>query len=148
MLELGAARVIVGTRAFTEPAALGALADAFGDQIAVGIDARDGFVQVRGWVETTPMTALDLATQVDALGIRTLIVTDTATDGMLAGVNADGIAAVCAAVSCTVIASGGVSSPADVTKLNAIGCNNLGGAIVGKALYDGTVSLKDLMAAG
>jgi phosphoribosylformimino-5-aminoimidazole carboxamide ribotide isomerase len=147
VLDAGVARAIIGTRAFSDPEGLGALVERFGERIAVGIDARDGFVQVKGWVETTRTRALDLARRADALGVATLIYTDTATDGMLAGHNADATDALCRAVRCGVIASGGVSTAEDIAKLAALGHANLRGAIVGKALYDGVVSMDALRAA-
>ena len=147
MLEAGVDRVILGTRALEEPAALQALADEFGRRIAVGIDARDGFVQVKGWVETSTVQAVTLAQQVDAMGVDTIIYTDTSTDGMMRGHNVAGTLAMCEAVSCHVVASGGVSSLADVEALCALQQPRLSGAIVGKALYEGTVSMAQLLVA-
>jgi len=144
VLEAGARRAILGTRAWAEPDKLQALAARFGDRLAVGIDAREGQVQVKGWTETTAQSALDLARRMDGIGIRCLIYTDTARDGMLAGVNASAMDAMCGAVSCSVIASGGVSSAEDVRALRALGRPNLAGAIVGKALYEGRVTLAGL----
>lgn len=146
VLEAGAACAIIGTRAFANPESLGASVTLFGDKLAVGIDARDGFVQVRGWVETTAMRAVDLARKADALGVSLLIVTDTATDGMMTGTNVPAMEEICRAVSCRVIASGGVTSPEDVRRLKALQCENLFGAIVGKALYEKTTTLKAMMA--
>ncbi len=144
MVEAGVDRVILGTRACADPEALQRLVAAFGRHIAVGIDAREGFVQVKGWVETTDLKTTELARRMDAIGVQTLIVTDTATDGMLGGTNAAAMDAVCAVVSCRVVASGGISSPADIAALRALARSNLSGAIVGKALYEGTVTLADL----
>ena len=144
LLSHGVERVILGTRAWSDPAALERLAGLYGERIAVGIDARDGRVQIRGWTETTDITAVDLARKADDYGVRTLIVTDTATDGMLQGVNAAAIDAVCTAVKCDVIASGGVTAPEDVRALKALGRANLAGAIVGKALYEGRSTLAQL----
>jgi phosphoribosylformimino-5-aminoimidazole carboxamide ribotide isomerase len=144
MLHCGAQRVIVGTRAFADPAALKRLVDEFGSRLAVGIDARNGFVQVKGWIETTAMTALSLATHVNDAGISTLIYTDTSTDGMLQGHNTPVTAEMCARVTCNVIASGGVSAVDDVRALAALGRRNLTGVVVGKALYDGLVTLREL----
>lgn len=146
-LALGVDRVILGTRAFDRPEDLEALAARFGARLSVGIDARDGFVQVKGWVETTEMRAIDLARKADSLGVRTIIYTDTATDGMLGGVNAAAVGEICANVSCDVVASGGISSTDDIRALRALGHENLCGAIVGKALYDGRVSLRELLSA-
>lgn len=147
LLEAGVARAIVGTRALEGIDALAALVRRFGEKIAVGIDARDGFVQVKGWVETTKTRAAELAKQVESVGVRTIIYTDTATDGMLGGPNLAAMREMCGTVSCRVIASGGVSAPEHVTALKALGCPNLYGAIVGKALYDGKTTLAAMRAA-
>lgn len=147
VLDAGAACAIIGTRAFADPDSLAGSAARFGAALAVGIDARDGFVQVKGWVETTSMKAVDLAQRAESMGVRTLIVTDTATDGMLAGVNADAMDAVCQAVHCHVIASGGVTGPEDIVRLDGLGHKHLFGAIAGKALYEGRTTLAALVAA-
>lgn len=147
LLSAGVARAIIGTRALESLSALQALVRRFGEKIAVGIDARDGFVQVKGWVETTGTRAVDLARQVESAGVRTIIYTDTATDGMLGGPNLAALAQMCGAVSCRIIASGGVSAPEHVTALQALGFANLYGAIVGKALYDGKTTLAAMRAA-
>ncbi len=145
MLDCGVDRVILGTRALEEPAALQSLVDTFGRRIVVGIDARDGLVQVKGWVETSKVGALDLAAQVDAMGVDTIIYTDTSTDGMMRGHNLAATKAMCDAVSCNVVASGGVSSVQDVQALTALNHPRLSGAIVGKALYEGAVTLAELL---
>jgi len=148
LLAAGVARAIIGTRALERTDVLEALVKRFGgDRIAVGIDARDGFVQVKGWVETTSTRAVDLAKRVESVGVRTLIYTDTATDGMLGGPNLGAMGTLCRAVSCRVIASGGVSAPEHVRALKALDCPNLYGAIVGKALYDGKTTLAEMKAA-
>ena len=144
VIACGVDRAIVGTRALQDPAVLAAWAAEFGAHLAVGIDARNGLVQIRGWVETTAIRAVDLATTADKAGVTTLIYTDTATDGMLGGVNAKAVDEICAAVRCGVIASGGVSSAGDIRALCALGRTNLAGAIVGKALYEGTVRFAEL----
>jgi len=146
-LARGLDRAIIGTRAFAEPGALAALAGRFGPRLAVGIDARDGWVQVKGWVETTAMRAADLADAAAEAGVFTVIYTDTATDGMLRGTNAAAVGDVCARVSCRVVASGGITTAEDVRALRALGRPNLAGAIVGKALYEGAVTLAELNAA-
>jgi phosphoribosylformimino-5-aminoimidazole carboxamide ribotide isomerase len=145
LLATGVTRVILGTRACEHPEELARLVQKFGgDRIAVGIDARDGNVQTKGWVETTNIQAVDLAKQVDAAGVGTIIYTDTARDGMLDGVNAFEMGKICSAVACNVVASGGVSGVEDIRRLAALRCDNLTGAIVGKALYEATVSVKQL----
>ena len=147
MLGVGVARAILGTRAVESLDTLRALVRRFGAAIAVGIDARDGFVQVRGWVETTKVRAVDLARRVEDAGVRTIIYTDTATDGMLGGPNRTALREMCATVACRVIASGGVSAPEHVAALRDLGFPNLYGAIVGKALYDGKTTLAAMRAA-
>lgn len=148
LLNAGAQRAIIGTRALEDTRALKSLIDRFGAHIAVGIDARGGFVQTRGWVETSAVNAVDLARDVVEIGVKTIIYTDTATDGMLKGPNVSAMDAMCAAVpGCNIIASGGVSTPENVKALKALGRENLYGAIVGKALYDGCVTLPEMIAA-
>jgi len=145
VLEAGAARAIIGSAALEDPAFLAQALEVYGDRIAVGIDARDGFVQTKGWVETTQVKATDLAAAVAKAGVRTIIYTDTATDGMLGGPNLTQMAAICdAAPTCQITASGGVSSPFDVENLKALERPNLRAAIVGKALYDGRTTLKEM----
>ncbi len=147
VLERGVSRVVLGTRAWQNPEDIRRLAARFGAALAVGIDARDGRVQIKGWTETTAETAVGLARRADAMGVQTLIYTDTSTDGMLQGPNVKAVDELCAAVSCKVIASGGITTAADVRALRALGRDNLRGAIVGKALYEGRVTLKELNAA-
>lgn len=146
VLETGVERAIIGTRAFADTDSLAETVKLFGDHIAVGIDARDGHVQVKGWVETTDMLAVDLARRADAMGVKTLIVTDTATDGMMVGTNVAAMDEICKVVSCNVIASGGVTTPDDVRDLKALNHANLYGAIVGKALYEKTTTLAEMKA--
>jgi len=147
LLKCGVARGIIGTRAVKEPAELKRLAALFGEGVAVGIDAKKGFVQVGGWVETTKMNAVELAVAIDSAGIKTIIYTDTEKDGMMAGTNVKAVEGICKAVKCNVIASGGVTTQADVSALIKLNRKNLFGAIVGKALYEGTLSLPELNAA-
>ena len=143
VIEAGATRAIIGSAALEDPEFLTRAVEQYGDRIAVGIDARDGFVQTRGWVTTTAVKATDLAKAVEKIGVKTIIYTDTATDGMLGGPNLEQMAAICdAAPSCQITASGGVSSPTDVKNLMALGKPNLRAAIVGKALYDGRATIR------
>lgn len=148
VLDAGAARVIVGTRAAHDDAFVADLVKTFGgDRIAVGIDAKDGFVAVRGWVDVTTRLASELAGTVAALGVRTVIYTDIATDGMLRGPNFPALEKMLASTSANVIASGGVSRREDILRLRGLAGThaNLDGAIVGKALYEKRVSLPDLL---
>jgi phosphoribosylformimino-5-aminoimidazole carboxamide ribotide isomerase len=146
LLAVGVDRAIVGTRAWAEPETLQRLAGQFGRQLAVGIDARDGRVQVKGWVETTEQLATDLARKAEAMGVECIIYTDTSKDGMMAGTNVRAMDEMCGAVTCSVIASGGVTSRTDAEALRGLKRRNLVGAIVGKALYEGRVTLKELEA--
>ena len=145
VLEAGATRAIIGSAALEDPELLSPAVELYGDRIAVGIDARNGFVQTKGWVTTTDVKATDLATAVAKAGVKTIIYTDTATDGMLGGPNLTQMAAICdAAPTCQITASGGVSSPYDIANLKALERSNLRAAIVGKALYDGRTTLKEM----
>ncbi len=149
VLDAGAARAIIGSAALEDPGFLARAVEQYGERVAVGIDARGGFVQTRGWVETTTVKAVDLAKAMANVGVKTIIYTDTATDGMLGGPNLEQMAAMCdAAPSCQITASGGVSSPRDVKNLIALGRANLRAAIVGKALYDGRTTIAEMKAAG
>lgn len=145
VLDAGVARAILGTRACEHPEELQRLSERFGgERIAVGIDARDGMVQTKGWVETTGVKAADLARDVEQAGVETIIYTDTSRDGMMSGVNVEQMLAICGVVGCNVVASGGVSAVDDIHRLVKIKCPNLTGAIVGKALYDESVTIAEL----
>ena len=148
-LAAGVARVVIGTRAAKEPAFVGELVEAYGsERIAVGIDARDGKVAIKGWVETVPLEALELARMVEDLGAGTIIYTDISRDGMLTGPNYEAQEAMLQTVKCGVIASGGVSYPADIDQLRQLGTRyaNLDGVITGKALYEGRIDLAAILA--
>lgn len=148
-LEAGAARVVVGTKAAQDDAFVAELVETFGgEKIAVGIDAKDGFVAVRGWVDVTARRATELAGTVAALGVKTVVYTDIATDGMLSGPNFAALEKMLESTGAGVIASGGVSRREDVLRLRALAGThaNLDGVIVGKALYEKRVSLPDLLA--
>jgi phosphoribosylformimino-5-aminoimidazole carboxamide ribotide isomerase len=147
-LALGGSRVVIGTRAAESESFVGELVQAFGDKVAIGIDAKNGQVAVKGWVATADLSALTLAKRMDALGVATLIHTDIGTDGMLTGPNLAAQSALCEVVKCQVIASGGVSQRDDVVNLAKLAQRhaNLHGVIVGKALYEKRVDLPDLLA--
>jgi len=149
-LGFGVSRVVIGTRAAESEAFVGELVQAFGDKVAVGIDAKNGQVAVKGWVDTTGASALDLARRMDALGVATLIHTDIGTDGMLTGPNLAAQDAIAAAVKARLIASGGVSRLTDVALLADMKKRrpNLDGVIIGKAIYEGRIELKDLFPSG
>ncbi len=141
--DAGVARVIIGTRAAESLDFVSELAEAFGsDRIAVGIDAKNGEVSVKGWTELSGMKASTLAVKAADAGAGTVICTDIATDGMLSGPNFAEIEQILSLVRCQVIASGGVSTIEDVNRLAAL--PTLYGAIIGKALYDNRIRLRDL----
>lgn len=146
-LGFGVSRVVIGTRAAESEPFVGELVQAFGEKVAVGIDAKNGQVAVKGWVTTAGMSALALARRMDALGVATLIHTDIGTDGMLTGPNVPAQEAMLAAGKFRVIASGGVSRREDVLNLAKLAQrhSNLDGVIVGKALYEKRVELRDLL---
>ena len=148
VLSFGVSRVVIGTRAAESERFVGELVQQFGEKIAVGIDAKDGKVAVKGWVDTTGTGALEMAKWMDGLGVRTIIYTDIGTDGMLTGPNFAAQEAMLNAGNFNVIASGGVSRREDVVKLAELSrrYGNLDGVIVGKALYEKRVELPDLLA--
>jgi phosphoribosylformimino-5-aminoimidazole carboxamide ribotide isomerase len=144
-IEAGVDRVIIGTRAAESLEFVREMAREFGgERIAVGIDAKNGIVSVKGWTETSTMQALDLARRSEDAGAGTIIYTDIATDGMLQGPNFDETDKMLGTLSCQLIASGGVSSADDVRRLARM--PGLYGCIIGKALYDGAVRLPELVA--
>ena len=143
MLAWGASRVVIGTKAATDPALVERLLRRHGaERLAVGIDAKDGKVAVRGWTEVFDVTARELAERVLGQGARTVVYTDVRRDGMLSGPDLDGARAL-AALGLDVIASGGVASLADLQAVHDAG---LAGAIVGRALYEGRFTLPQALA--
>jgi len=148
-LALGLDRVILGTAACEDPEWTGRLIKEYGqDRIVIGIDARNGRVTTKGWVQTTEKLATDLAKEVEDLGARWIIHTDIATDGAMKGPNFEAqIKMLEAAPSCKIIASGGVSNEQDVFDLQKLAQQHpqLEGVIIGKALYEKTVHLENLV---
>ncbi|MHA7826371.1 MAG: 1-(5-phosphoribosyl)-5-[(5-phosphoribosylamino)methylideneamino]imidazole-4-carboxamide isomerase [Roseovarius sp.] len=144
-LSKGLARVILGTVAVENPALVREAARAFPGQVAVGIDARKGRVATKGWAEETDVLATDLARSFEDAGVAAIIYTDINRDGALQGPNVAETAALANAVSIPVIASGGVSSIADLEALKTCGAP-LDGAISGRALYDGAIDLAEALA--
>jgi len=136
-LEKGMARVILGTAAVNNPDLVREAARAHPGRIAVGIDARGGRVAVRGWAETTELSATELARQFEDAGVAAIIYTDIDRDGILTGLNLDATLNLARAVSIPVIASGGLASMDDIASLAAPDATILEGAISGRALYDG-----------
>ncbi len=143
MLAWGAARVVLGTAGATDPALVARLLRRFGpERLAVGIDARDGRVAARGATTVLDLTALDLARRVRDQGARTVIYTDVARDGTLAGPDVDGARGI-AALGIAVVASGGIASLDDLRRVREAG---LAGAIVGRALHEGRFTLAEALA--
>lgn len=138
-LDAGVERVILGTKAVTDPAFLEESLNKFGSHIAVGVDIKDGKIAIKGWLETAQDSVEDFFTKLCRLGVSTVICTDVSKDGMLAGTNVDLYRQLSQKFSLDLIASGGVSSQEDLARLKELG---LYGAILGKALYTGALDLK------
>lgn len=138
VLALGVERVILGTVALRDRALLEAALARWGERIVVGLDARDGFVAVSGWYETSQVRATELAGELSRLGVRRFVYTDIARDGALSGPNLPALREMQQASESALIASGGVSSLEDLRELAQSGVE---GAIVGKAIYTGAVDL-------
>ena len=143
-LELGAARVILGSAALRDPQFVAEAVKRYGKRVAVGIDALEGKVAAEGWLEQSQVDYLELARRMEDLGVQYLICTDISQDGTLAGPNLTMLDQLNQAVSCHVVASGGVSSLLDIVNLYDLG---LYGAIAGKALYTGALDLRAAIAA-
>jgi len=144
-LDKGLARIILGTVAVENPALVREAARAFPGKVAVGIDARNGRVATKGWAEETDVMVTDLAKSFEDAGVAALIYTDIMRDGAMGGPNIDATAALARAVNIPVIASGGVSSLADLEALKETGV--ISGAISGRALYDGAIDLSEALKA-
>ncbi len=144
LLSMGLERVVVGTRALRDPGWFREMCGQFPDRLALGIDARDGRVATDGWLATSDQSAVHMAQQLADLPLAALIYTDIATDGMLAGPNVAAMAEMAAAVSAPVIASGGVTTVDDVARLASAG---VAGCIIGRAIYEGRMNLRDALAA-
>lgn len=140
--DMGVDRVILGSAALSDPVLVRDAAQRFGAGIAVGIDAKNGYAAANGWLETSDIYFTELAREMEKLGVRTIIYTDIGRDGTLSGANLDELDRLNQAVSCDIIASGGVRDIGDIAALKALG---LSGAICGKAIYEGTLSLADAL---
>ncbi len=138
--EAGAGRIVIGSAAVTNPQVVEYAVKQYGERTAVGIDCLDGRVRTAGWEQDSGVNYLDLARQMEEKGVKTLIFTDIATDGMLSGPSFDQLAALQKAVKCNIVASGGVTTLDDVKRLRDMG---LYGAIIGKAYYAGTLDLAE-----
>jgi len=143
LLALGVGRVVMGTLAVENPDMAAQACAEFGEQVVIGIDARDGLVATRGWLEESSVTATDLAARMVGLGARRIIYTDISRDGTLTSPNFEGVADLVSRVSVPIIAAGGVSSVEHLEKLASTGVE---GAIVGRAIYTGDVRLAEAIA--
>lgn len=141
-LQSGISRVILGSAALADPDFTAEAVRKYGDQIAIGIDARNGMVAAEGWTHTSHMDYIELAKRVEAVGTQYIIMTDIDRDGMLTGPNLEMLENLQKAVSCNIIASGGVSRAKDIEDLKAL---HLYGVICGKALYNGDLKLKEAL---
>jgi phosphoribosylformimino-5-aminoimidazole carboxamide ribotide isomerase len=146
VLRLGATRVVLGTVAVQDPDLVTAALERFGaERIVIGIDARDGRVATHGWQQTSDTTATALGQAMRARGVRRVVYTDIARDGMLTGVNVAATAALARETGLRAIASGGVASLADIEHLKAQEAAGIEGVIIGQALYTGAVSLPEAL---
>ncbi len=146
-LNIGVTRVIIGTEAIRNPRMVRDASQAFPGRIVVGIDARDGQVAIEGWAETTQTEAVDLARQFEDCGVAAINFTDIHRDGMQTGPNIEETRKLAEAVSIPVVASGGVSTLEDVRNLMPLEASGVVGIISGRALYSGTLDLREAMAA-
>ena len=147
MLDIGVERVIIGTSAALDPELARRFFAELGEQAALAVDARDGLLAVRGWEELTAEPAVEFAKRMQELGARRVVYTDIARDGMLAGANVEAMRQMAESLTIPVIASGGVSTIDDISALKALEKLGVEGAIVGKALYTGDLSLAEALAA-
>ena len=138
-LSAGLDRVILGTAAVEDPVFLRAAVDAYGEQIAVGVDVRDGFVAVKGWTEKSGLHFMDFCKEMEQIGVKTLICTDISRDGAMRGTNREMYRQLSETLGLQITASGGVSTMEDIESLRQM---NLYGAIIGKAYYTGDIDLK------
>lgn len=145
LVTLGVSRVILGTAALNNSEMVKEAVKYFGEKIAVGIDARDGFVAVEGWIKLSKINYIDFAKAIEDIGVKTIIFTDISRDGTLKGPNLEATGILNNKVSCNIIASGGMKNIEDIKKLKEM---NMYGAIIGKALYSGSIALEEAIALG
>ncbi|HWY85481.1 MAG TPA: 1-(5-phosphoribosyl)-5-[(5-phosphoribosylamino)methylideneamino]imidazole-4-carboxamide isomerase [Gemmataceae bacterium] len=145
VLSWGVQRVVIGTKALQAPGWLEEMARKFPAKIVLGLDAKDGRVATHGWLDVSDQSALDLARALSPLPLAALVYTDISRDGMLQGANVQAMADICAATDLPVIASGGVTTVDDIRRLAAL---PLAGCIVGRALYENRLNLKEILAIG
>ena len=142
-VDMGVQRVIIGTEAIRNPDWVQQAATKFPDRIVVGIDARDGYVAIEGWTETTRVLAVDLARRFEDCGVAAVNFTDIHRDGMQTGPNIEETRRLAEAISIPVVASGGVATIADIQNLLPLEAVGVNGVITGKALYSGTLDFQE-----
>ncbi|MBI5115508.1 1-(5-phosphoribosyl)-5-[(5-phosphoribosylamino)methylideneamino]imidazole-4-carboxamide isomerase [Candidatus Poribacteria bacterium] len=142
VLRMGVNRVVLGTAAIESPGFLRQACEKFGDKIVAGIDARDGKVAVKGWHDVTTVDAIRFGESAAGEGARFIVYTDISRDGMLSGPNKEALKRMADAVPVSIIASGGISTLADVAEITRLAPGRIIGMIIGKALYEGAFSLK------
>ncbi|EEL71771.1 1-(5-phosphoribosyl)-5-[(5- phosphoribosylamino)methylideneamino] imidazole-4-carboxamide isomerase [Bacillus mycoides] len=142
LLSVGVEKVILGTSALYDKSFLEEAVRLYKEQIIVGIDAKNGFVATRGWLDVSEISYIDLAKQMESVGVQTIAFTDISKDGTLAGPNFEQLELLQKSVGIRVIASGGVASIQDVKRLNDM---NIYGVIIGKALYEKTIDLEKVL---
>ncbi|MGE5474599.1 MAG: 1-(5-phosphoribosyl)-5-[(5-phosphoribosylamino)methylideneamino]imidazole-4-carboxamide isomerase [Ignavibacteriales bacterium] len=141
IINAGASRIIIGTSAITKPFMLIEAINELEEKLVVGIDSKDGYVAIQGWESKSSRTTLDFAKEIEVLGVKTIICTEISRDGTLTGPDMEGIKALVEQTGIDVVASGGVGSIEDLINLREIGA---AGAIVGKALYSGNVTMEQI----
>lgn len=141
-LAAGVSYVIIGTQAVKNPEFVTELCTRFADSVMVGIDAKDGMVAVQGWAESADQSVEDLAKKFEGQGVCAIVYTDISRDGMMQGVNVAATRQLASAISIPVIASGGVTDMTDIIKLNEAKGSGIEGVIIGRALYERTISLE------
>lgn len=142
-MDIGVDRVIIGTAAVTDPEFLREAVASYGDKIVVGVDVKDGYVAIKGWLEVSQLSCFDFCKSLADMGVNTVICTDISKDGMMSGTNMELYRQLSKKFGMNIIASGGVSSISDVKELTEMG---IYGAIVGKAIYTGAVDLAEAIA--
>lgn len=142
IFDLGVSRAIIGTAAYKDKEFLIKAVEKYGEKIAVGVDAKDNKVALEGWLESTDMDYIEFSRQLEKIGVKTVIYTDISKDGTLEGANIEGLKALSNAVDMDIVASGGVKDLEDLLKINEL---NLYGAISGKAIYSGSLDLKEAL---
>ncbi len=145
LLDIGCARIILGTKAFSDKSLLSELVDKFGVKVVVSVDTKGGKVAVSGWTENTDKDELEFLKELEAIGVKNIVYTDIAKDGMMLGPNLEALNKILSATTMGVIASGGVTTKEDVMALRQLEQDGLVGAIIGKALYEGTIKLEEVI---